>query len=48
VLSIPLAIAAELPAIAARIVEKERKLIALCRSSDFSLEKLRHAVKGAS
>jgi len=48
VLSIPLAIAAELPAIAARIVEKERKLIALCRSGDFSLEKLRHAVKGAS
>jgi len=45
VLSIPKGIAAEIPAVAAKISEKERKLIALCRSSDFSLENLRRAVK---
>lgn len=45
VLSIPREIAAQIPAVAARIIEKERKLITLCRSEDFSLEKLRQAVK---
>jgi regulator of RNase E activity RraA len=45
VLSIPAEIAAEIPAVASRIIEKERKLIGLCRASDFSLEKLRQAVK---
>ncbi len=45
VLSIPKEIALEIPAVAAKIIEKEGKLIALCRSSDFSLENLRRAVK---
>jgi regulator of RNase E activity RraA len=45
VLSIPNEIAAEIPALAANIIEKERRLIALCRSSDFSLAKLRRAVR---
>ena len=48
VLSIPLEAAAEVPAAAARIQAKERRLIALCRSRDFSLEKLRAAVGGGT
>ena len=42
--SIPLDIAGQLPAVAARIVAKEQAIIALCRSPEFSLEKLRAAV----
>ena len=45
VLSVPLEIAPEIPAAAARILEKERRLIALCRSGDFSIETLREAVR---
>ena len=48
VLSVPPEIAAEVPAAAAKILAQERQLIALCRSSDFSLEKLRAAVKRTS
>ncbi len=44
VLSVPISVAARLPAAAEQILERERKLIALCRSSDFSLEKLRAAI----
>ncbi len=42
--SIPLAIATRIPALAAEISAKEQELIALCRSPDFSLERLRAAV----
>jgi 4-hydroxy-4-methyl-2-oxoglutarate aldolase len=45
VVSVPSQIAADLPAAAARLAEKERKLIGLCRAPDFSLEKLRRAVR---
>ena len=45
ILSIPQEIALELPAIAARIIDNERKVIELCRSPNFSLEQLREAVK---
>jgi regulator of RNase E activity RraA len=45
VLSIPLEIAPKLPQVAARLQEKERRLIGLCRAADFSLEKLRQAVR---
>jgi len=45
VLSVPGQIAADIPAVAARLAEKERKLIGLCRAPDFSLEKMRRAVK---
>ena len=48
ILSVPLEIAADLPAAAAKIIDKERKLIALCRSREFSLEKLRAAVGRAA
>jgi 4-hydroxy-4-methyl-2-oxoglutarate aldolase len=39
--SVPLAIAAEVPAAAARIAAQEQELIALCRAPDFTLDKLR-------
>ena len=45
ILSVPKAIAAEIPAAAAKILEQEKQLIALCRSGDFTLERLRTAVK---
>jgi regulator of RNase E activity RraA len=38
--------AGEIPAIAARIKEKERPIIELCQSAEFSIEKLRAAVAG--
>jgi regulator of RNase E activity RraA len=46
ILSIPIGLAAEIPAVANNILEQERKLIALCRSRDFTLEQLSAAVKG--
>ncbi len=46
VLSIPRTVAAEIPRAAAEIIERERKVVALCRSSAFSLETLRDAVHG--
>ena len=39
--SVPLALAPRIPEAAARILAEERALIALCRSPDFTLEKLR-------
>jgi len=42
--SIPLDIAGQVPAVAAEIAAKEQAIIALCRSPEFSLEKLRAAV----
>jgi len=43
--SIPLDIADKVPAVAAKIAAHEQALVALCRSSEFTLEKLRTAVK---
>ena len=45
VLSVPAPIAAAVPAAAARLAGQEREVLALCRSAEFSLEKLRTAVK---
>jgi 4-hydroxy-4-methyl-2-oxoglutarate aldolase len=45
ILTVPREIAAQIPAIAARLLEQERTVIALCRSTDFSLEKLKAAVQ---
>ncbi len=42
--SIPLDLAARIPPVAEKIAAHERALIALCRSPEFSLEKLRAAV----
>jgi regulator of RNase E activity RraA len=42
--SVPLEIAGQIPGAAARLAGQRRRLIALCQSGDFSLEKLRAAV----
>lgn len=42
---IPLSLAAQLPAAAARIAAEEQAIIDVCRSPDFSLERLRRAVR---
>ncbi len=42
--SVPLDIATRIPAVAAQITAREQEIIALCRSPEFSLEKLRAAV----
>ncbi len=44
-LTIPLDHAREIPAIAARIRKKEETIIEACQSADFSIEKLRAAVR---
>jgi len=46
--SIPLDIAPRIPAAAAKIMAEEQALIALCRAPDFSIQKLRAAVKRKS
>jgi regulator of RNase E activity RraA len=43
--TVPLEIAAEIPPVAAEIATQEQALIKLCQSPDFSIEKLRAAVK---
>jgi regulator of RNase E activity RraA len=45
ILSIPKEIAADLPAVAARMLAREQRVIGLCRSPTFSLEKLREIIK---
>jgi 4-hydroxy-4-methyl-2-oxoglutarate aldolase len=45
VISIPLEIAAELPAVAARIHAERRGIVDVCLSPDFSPEKLQHAIE---
>lgn len=42
--SIPLEIAARIPPIASRIAARKQELIALCRSREFTLERLRAAI----
>lgn len=44
ILSIPPTVAVDLPAVAARILENERRILELCASPDFSLQRLREAV----
>jgi regulator of RNase E activity RraA len=46
ILKIPFETASKIPAIARDIQEKEQRVIAMCRSSDFSLEKLREVFRG--
>jgi len=43
--TIPREIADKIPAVAKHLLERERQLIALCRSTDFTVEKLREGVK---
>jgi regulator of RNase E activity RraA len=42
--SIPLPLAPQIPAVAAKLTAREQAVIALCRSREFSLDKLRTAV----
>jgi regulator of RNase E activity RraA len=44
--SIPLEIAAKVPMAAAEIISRERDIITLCQSKDFSVEKLRALIAG--
>jgi 4-hydroxy-4-methyl-2-oxoglutarate aldolase len=45
VMTIPMEIAAEVPARAAMVIQRERKVIDLCESPSFSLEKLREVIR---
>jgi 4-hydroxy-4-methyl-2-oxoglutarate aldolase len=45
VLSVPAEIAAQIPAEAAKIIEREGRVLELCRAGNLSLDKLRAAVK---
>ncbi|SRR5579884_70760 len=42
---IPIQIAGEIPAVARKILERRDELIRLCKSADFSLDKLREALR---
>jgi 4-hydroxy-4-methyl-2-oxoglutarate aldolase len=44
-LTVPKEIAAEIPAVAAKLQKAEEKVIDFCRSQEFSVDKLRHALK---
>lgn len=46
VLSVPLEIAAQVPVAAAQLMERERRVVELCRSKEFTPDQLRAAVKG--
>jgi len=46
IISIPPEIAGEIPAAAAKVAERERRIINLCQSPDFELEKLKKLVSG--
>jgi regulator of RNase E activity RraA len=48
VLTIPAAIAANVPAVADRLQRVEKTVIDLCRSKDFSVAKLRDLIKTLS
>jgi hypothetical protein len=45
-LSVPKEIAGEIPAAAARLQQAEQRVIDFCRSKEFSVDKLRHELKG--
>jgi 4-hydroxy-4-methyl-2-oxoglutarate aldolase len=45
VLSIPISIAAEIPRVAHKIAQERKSIVDLCRSPNFSLEKLRKQVQ---
>jgi 4-hydroxy-4-methyl-2-oxoglutarate aldolase len=47
VLTIPQEIAGKIPGVAREMIEEEQKLIALCRSKNFTIENLRTALKDA-
>lgn len=48
VVSVPASIASEIPEIAAKLIAEEGELLTLCRSRDFSFEKLTAQIEAAS
>ena len=46
VITIPAEIAAEVPRVAAGLIEQEKRVIAFCQSSDFSVARLSEVIKG--
>jgi regulator of RNase E activity RraA len=46
ILTVPKQIASEIPAVAARLWQEKKEVIDFCRSQEFSVDKLRHVVKG--
>jgi len=48
VLTVPKEIVPEIPEVAARLEQAEKKVIDFCRSQEFSVDKLQRAVKGLS
>ncbi len=48
ILTVPKKIALEIPAVAARLRQAEKEVIDFCRSPEFSVDKLRHVIKGLS
>lgn len=46
VLSVPLGIAADIPRAAEKVIERERKVLDLCKAGNVTVEKLRDAVHG--
>lgn len=47
VISVPLEVAAAIPGAAVRVVEQDNRVIALCQSQDFTIEKLRAAISAS-
>jgi 4-hydroxy-4-methyl-2-oxoglutarate aldolase len=45
--TVPMEIAAKIPTVAQEMIEQDQKLIALCRSKNFTIERLREALKNA-
>ena len=45
ILSVPKEVAADIPAVAARLLELEQKVIQFCHSDEFSIDELRERIK---
>jgi regulator of RNase E activity RraA len=48
ILTVPNGIALEIPAVAAKLRRADKEVIDFCRSPEFSVDKLRHVIKGLS
>jgi 4-hydroxy-4-methyl-2-oxoglutarate aldolase len=48
ILTVPNGIALEIPAVAAKLRRADKEVIDFCRSPEFSVDKLRHVIKGMS
>ena len=48
ILKVPFEVASGIPAVSRELQEREQRVIAMCRSADFSLDKLREFFRGPS